>query len=77
MDTDCEAPEGRGVSIESPCKPQGDCYLNVICQRCGLCIGHCVCPPVELRGTEEALKQRKTRVQKQAKAAERRKYGAR
>lgn len=31
------------------CEPQGCCYLNVLCQRCGLCVGHCTCPPVEMR----------------------------
>jgi hypothetical protein len=33
----------------TPLKAGTYCALSPICQRCQRCIGHCVCPPIEMR----------------------------
>lgn len=44
-------------SLSSPkCEQHGICSLCILCQRCGFCMSHCVCPPPELRRKKQAKK---------------------
>lgn len=54
-----------------PCRPtatweqsfddQTACNLAIICQRCGCCLLHCSCPPVELQARDPEALARKVR----------------
>jgi hypothetical protein len=43
------------------CEPNAKCAAHILCQRCGLCVGHCVCPPLSLRGNDRTIDKIKVR----------------
>lgn len=32
------------------------CEYVLICQRCGFCLVHCICPPADQRGTDDKFR---------------------
>ena len=70
--------EDRQVKYDggATCEPHGACALHVLCERCRVCVGHCTCPPPEMRGNDERIAAMKVKGKKNAIARNRRRYGA-